>query len=92
MMITKFFLVVNQNGTIKAVKTRPGLKWDEVSVAVTLQLPNVLFQKPQMNASIIVPETAISPVNIETDVADNIREAIETATGYQVKLTIQSPD
>lgn len=91
-MKTSFYLVVNDRGTTKTVKTRPNLAYNEVAIAVTLQLPNSLFQKPQLNASIVVPDEAVAPQTIQADMADNIREAIETATGLEVKLTIESPE
>lgn len=90
-MTTNFFLVVNDGGTVRAVKNRPDLKWNEISVAVKLDLPSQLFRKPQLSATITVPETSVSAPEIEAGIADNIKEAIETATGYEVKLTLELP-
>ncbi|MVM33618.1 hypothetical protein GO755_26505 [Spirosoma sp. HMF4905] len=89
-MKTNFFLVVNSKGSIKALKTKPGLNWDEIAISVSLNLPTSLFQKPQLNAVIDVPDTAIQPLTIETDVANNIQGAIEQATGYEVRLTLNT--
>lgn len=87
-MKTSFFLTVNSKGTVKTTKTRPILNWDEIAISVSLNLPSSLFQKPQLEAVIDVPETAVQPLTIETDVANNIQEAIQQATGYEVRLTL----
>lgn len=88
-MIIKFYLVVNSNGSVKAVKNKPALAWNEVSIAQTLQLPNALFQKPSLEATVIIPDSAAMPQQIEADVVENAREAIEQATGLEVRITVE---
>ena len=91
-MKTQFYLVVNNNGTVKALKNRPGLNWNEVSVFVNLELPNQLFQKPQLSAQIKVDESQVSPMEIDVDTQNNIREAIEAAAGVEVVLRLENPN
>jgi hypothetical protein len=86
-MKVDFFLIVNENGTVKTVKNRPSLKYNEVSIAMTLELPWALFQKPQLTASIVVPSDRVAPFQIEADTMNNVREAIEVATGLNVRLS-----
>lgn len=91
-MRTQFYLVVNSNGSVKAVKNRPGLNWNEVSILMNLELPGQLFQKPQLSAQIKVDESQVSPMEIDVETQNNIREAIESAAGLEVRLELVSQD
>jgi hypothetical protein len=87
-MKISFYLIVNSKGTVKTTKNRPGLNWDEISMKVNLELPAGLFQKPQLSADIKIPDEAATPTEITADVVENVRQAIEQASGMEVKLTI----
>lgn len=87
-----FYLVVNKNGTVKTYKNRPGLAWDEISIRQNLTLPDALFQKPQLEATVIIPDGAAIPTQIEAEVVANVKEAIETASGLEVRLSIASSE
>lgn len=87
-----FYLIVNSNGTTKTTKNRPGLNWNEIAIKVKLEIPDMLFQKPQLHASIVVPESAASPKEVDVDVQDNIKNAIEAATGLEVRISIEDQE
>lgn len=87
-MKTQFYLTVNNRGTVKATKNRPNLGFDEVAVEMNLTLPNALFTKPQLVASIVVPDSAAAPKEVSVETADNIRDAIESVAGMEVRLEI----
>lgn len=91
-MKTQFYLVVNDNGTVKTTKNRPNLNWNEVSIQTSLTLPDMLFRKPHLQATIVVSDEAAAPKEISVETADNIQSAIEEATGLEVRLTIENPD
>lgn len=93
-MKTQFYLVVNSNGSVSAKKNRPNLAWNEVSILMDLQLPSMLFQKPQLQGSILVEEKDVTPTHIDIETQNNIREAIESTAGLEVRLTVvnQSSD
>lgn len=76
-MKVNFYLIVNDKGTTKTCKNKPGLNWNEVAIAVNMELPNTLFQKPQLSAKIVVPDEAAVQQAIEATTADNVRQAIE---------------
>jgi len=84
----QFYLVVTSNGGIRTVKGKPDLKWDEIAVLINLELPKSLFMKPQIQASISIPEEAGQPNEITCEVMDNLKEAIEASMGIEVKLSI----
>lgn len=91
-MKIKTFLVVNDRGGVRTVKNRPALDFNEVAIQVAIDLPDRLFQKPALSAEIVVPEDAVQSPEITAEVTDNIKEAIQTATGVQVRLTVINPD
>ena len=88
-MKTDFFLTINARGGVKTTKNRPNLDWDEVSIKMNMEVPDMLFKKPQLTASILIPESAAVPKEIDVEMQDNIQSAIESATGLNVKLSIQ---
>lgn len=88
-MKTHFYIKVNRTGTVSVSKNRPNLDFDQVAVQCHLELPDVLFQKPQITAQIQVPENKVQPFTIDADTSNNVKDAIETATGLQVKLSVE---
>lgn len=90
-MTLNFYLVINSNGTVRTAKKRPALDWNEISISMKLELPNALFQKPSLSAQIVVPDSAAVSKPMEAGVTDNIKQAIEAATGLEVRLTIVEP-
>lgn len=87
-----FYLVVNRNGTVKTYKNRPGLSWDEIAIRQNLTLPDALFQKPQLEATVIIPDEAALPTLIDAEVVVNVKEAIEQASGMEVRLSVISAE
>lgn len=91
-MKTKFYLKVNQSGSVSTSKGKPNLDWDQVAILVNVELPDVLFQKPQITASINVGSENVTPFLIDAATVDNVKDAIQTATGLQVKITLEQPE
>lgn len=74
------------------MRKRPGLAWNEIAIECELDLPNILFQRPALSATIKVEDAQAGPRAIEPVVIDNIKNAIEQAAGVEVRLTvIQEP-
>lgn len=90
-MRTNFYLVVNSNGTVQAKKMRPKLAQNEISMFINLVLPQALFQKPQLSAELTIPDSAAIPQEITAEVQENVREAIEQASGMHVTLKLEAP-
>lgn len=91
-MKTSFYLTVNSSGSTRTTKKSPDLKWDEVTIHLQLDLPNQLFYKPRLNARIEVAEEDIMPIDIPTEVIDNINEIIASQTGMEVKISLVKPE
>lgn len=92
MMKLAFYLVVNNNGTTRTCKKKPDLAWNEISIAMRMELPDSLFTKPQLSATITVPNEAAMQQAIEAVTTDNVKAAIETAAGMKVRIDIVTPD
>lgn len=76
----------NWRTTVRTTKSQPFLGSNEIAFKLNLDLPDSLFTKPQLEASISVPESAASATVIEAETIDNVAEAIKTATGLDVRV------
>lgn len=91
-MKLKFYLIANSRGGIKTTKSKPDLNWNEVAISCNLELPDALFKKPSMEATIIIPDEAALPQIITAETANNIKEAIEQAAGINVRISFPEID
>lgn len=80
------WLVINRNGVKTVRKSKPSLEWDEIAVKLNIEIPNELFQRPTIEASVRVtdvPNTVYEPELIIADIKD-----IEQRLGAKVNLTV----
>lgn len=80
------WLVINKNGVKTVRKSKPSLDWDEIAVKLNIEIPNELFQRPTIEATVKVtdvPNNAYDPDVIIDDIKD-----IEQRTGAKVNLTV----
>lgn len=87
-MTIKGYLVVTSGGSAKFVKKYPDLAFNEVAVGINLELPNRLFERPILNATIKVPDNAVLPYQLPIEVRDEIEAALASVEGAEVKLAI----
>lgn len=87
-MKTSFYLVVSKSGSVAAKKNKPHLAFDEIAILQNLELPDALFKKPALEATVTIPNEAALPQQIEADVVANVKEAIQQSTGLEVRLSI----
>ena len=76
-------------GSLKITKTRPNTDRDEIAIALDLDIPDLLFIKPVLQASISVPEGSPHGGEITADIADNIAEVIRQQTGFMVRVSAE---
>lgn len=84
-MKVNFWLITKSNGSIRTVKNRPSMDWDEVAIKVNLDIPNEMFQRPTLSASIKIDHAP--KLEIEAETVNNIQEVLKHE-GIDVKLTI----
>lgn len=68
---------------------RPSLGPNDQALHLNMTVPESLFLKPKLSASIEVPEHDAPPV-ITPEIINNIAEVVRERTG--IHLTIQAPD
>ena len=78
--------------SVRVTKTSPALDFNEIAMKLSLQIPDEIFEKPQLSASITVPKEAVSAPVIEAEIIDNVEQIIEQQTGFKVKLEVVSKD
>lgn len=90
-MKIKKWLTVNSKGASRLTAGKPGLDWDEVTIQLSIDLPDALFKRPRLEANITVPDEAAASETINAVVSDNVQEAIEQATGLTFSVAIVEP-
>lgn len=88
-MKTSFYLVVNAFGATRTTKTAPAVGPSEVAIFCNMELPNQLFQRPSITATIVVPEDKAQRYTIDAETQNNVLDAIQRTTGLHVKLTVE---
>jgi len=91
-MKVKKWLIVNSKGACRLAVNKPGIDWNEVAIHLEVDLPDALFKKPRLEAKITVPDEAAASDVISAIVSDDIREAIEQATGLTFSIAIAKQD
>ena len=86
-----FWLVVNRNRSIRTVKGKPQLKWDEIAIYCTLDIPVELFNRPTLSAEIAIPSDKIPESHIEAETIQGLEEVLKQE-GFNVKLSIKSEE
>jgi len=87
-MILTNWLVVNKNGVKSVRKQKPSLDWDEVAVKLNIDVPKELFERPTLEASLVVtdiPNNAYHP-----DVILDTVDLIEQQTGAKINFTVST--
>lgn len=81
------WLVIDKNGVNATRKSKPALDWDEIAIKVNIEVPDELFRRPHIEATVQVkdvPNNAYNP-----DVILNTAELIEQQTGAKINFTVQ---
>lgn len=78
----------NPKAVLRVTKTAPALDFNEIAVRLSIELPDELFSKPRLEATINVPKEAVSAPVIEAGVIDNVQDIIKQSTGFEVKLNL----
>lgn len=66
----------------------PSLAKDEVAIKLNIKVPDGLFKRPQLKASISIPESAVTAPVVSAEVIDNVREVLSQQTGLDVTVSL----
>lgn len=90
------FLVVgkkkHQKASARLAVNSPALDSHEVAVKINLDIPDELFTKPQLQASITIPSDSVNPPIIDAEVVDNIQELISKEIGVDLSIALVEPN
>lgn len=89
MQISKYLVVrkiSNWNAAARITHKKPSLRADEISIALTISIPDALFQKPALKAEIKIDEKII-PQQISAEVIDNLKQIISDNLNLTVEIS-----
>jgi hypothetical protein len=75
--------------SIRTCKMRPSLDANEVPILLNLEIPDYLFKRPVLVASVIVPEHE-QQLAVSSEVISTIESSIKDATGIVVRLEVSA--
>lgn len=87
-MRVRHWLTINERGSARLTKSKPSLRWDEISILLELNIPDALFDRPRLEAKIDIPKEAVGPDLININVIENVKEAIEQAVGLDFSINV----
>lgn len=87
-----FYLVISRGGSMRVVKSIPRLDWNEIAISMALELPDALFNRPSLQASITIPEDVVMKTPINAEIMDNVEDAIAQATGLNFTITVEQKE
>lgn len=87
-MRTNAWLTVNKRGSMRLTKNQPNLDPDEVSIKLELNLPDELFKRPRLMASVTIPQEAASPDEITAKTVEDCKDAIKQVTGLEMSIKV----
>lgn len=90
--IRKYGHSYNPKYLFRVTKTSPSLDKNEIALRIEVNVPDAVFEKPQLEATINVPEEAVNAPVISAEVVDNVEEIIKQNTGFEVKLNLVKPE
>lgn len=82
------YLILSKNGIRTARKSKPNLRWDEIAIRVSLDVPDILFQRPHIEATITIDKNKVQPEQISPEIIINTKELIEQQTGAKIDFRI----
>ena len=87
-MKVKKWLTINSRGIARLTQGQPGIDADEVSILLDINLPDELFRKPRLEARIEIPKEAAGPDVLNSEVVENVKEAIQQTTGLNFSINV----
>jgi hypothetical protein len=94
-MTGEFYLVVKKKGYYtlagRLANKSPSLDVGEVAIKVSVKVPRGLFDRPQLQASITIPEDSITPPVLDATILDNVREVMKATMGFDVEISVVDP-
>jgi hypothetical protein len=91
MKINKF-ITISSRGSCRLTASSPRLEVDEISMNLKIEIPDAIFKKPRLEASITVPDEAAATEAMKSIVYDNVEEIVNQATGLNFSISVKKYD
>jgi len=80
---------------IEIRERKPTLNGNQVALRMILDIPSALFERPVLEAKMVIPEAAVPQSNITVEVTTDIEKIIKERTGLDLKVNVvpfEKPD
>ena len=84
------WLAIDQNGIQRVRKSKPDLGWNEIAIAIELDIPDELFMRPVIEARVEVKDVPKDKQDV--NIILNTKELIEQQTGAKINFSIVDPN
>lgn len=92
-MLYQFWLTFHKDGSAPvARKTRPHVGPNQIAVAMAVELPDALFQRPTLSATVTINEDQVPALNFDANTQGAIEGALAAATGLEFRVSVAPPD
>lgn len=99
-MDAEFYLVIGAKkqyarrklSGLRVTRKKPSTGPEEIAVKVTMSIPDALFERPEVEASIVVPASGERSTVVTAEVCDNIETIIRQQTGLSVSVRAVDQD
>ncbi len=96
MIIDQYIIIEGKKGKygshmtakVRLVSKVPTLKGNEISLKLRLDIPQAVFERPQLTAALTVPDSAVSDIQITPDVTKKIENIIKETTGLTMNVSV----
>jgi len=73
-------------------RNKPNTKRNEVAIRLEIELPDTLFERPQLEAQIKVPDSELGKPVVTSEVQDNLAEVLSKQMGMEVRVSYPGAD
>lgn len=87
-MKTTAYLTINSNGKMRATKSQTDMKYNEIQVLVTINIPDEFFTRPILQATITV-DKKLMPKAQPMDLIIKTKKQIEESTGATINMVVE---
>lgn len=86
-LIVERWLAVTETGNMRLTTRKPALTSREIAVLLKLELPRALFRRPDLKATIVVPEDVQQPM-LDALVLADVSTIVARELGMQVNIEL----
>ena len=77
-----------EKATARLTTNKPALESYEIAIRLNFDIPDSLFDKPLLQANVVIPKNSVSAPTITADVTDNIAETVSKELGVDLNITL----